>query len=433
MPLPPLHKISPTKRCLLVLDLNGTLLHRRRTNSNVNAHVYARPYLGAFLRYVSHPAAGLDIAVWSSARRENVQTMVERAWTSAEATRDPGLLGRARFPDFVFAREDMLLTDRQFKRAFRHGTFNPDHNVRTTKDLRQLWLHLSQMHDEQLRAQAQEPQSEPASNNLAPRLTELAPYPARVLDPRDLHGPHDTILLDDSTHKARLQPNNHLALPTYGAAELRADANALTTPVDVPQVDEALLAVVGILSEMRSGRADEWTRTGRIWSGPGSQLDPHEMWEQRRKGAIPLTPLDIMSSGTSARTSSPTQSLSSRLSSLPGRPKSSLLPSHEPDPPFISGTRPTVLGETPQWFTCPPLVHAWVDHGRRVLAGLGIAAEHECVRVWPGWRDGKLEIMCRAKDDAPAPRVQGGKSGNAKGQEKAKGETQDGKRRTMAQ
>ncbi|KAG8692774.1 hypothetical protein FRC09_010966, partial [Ceratobasidium sp. 395] len=98
---------------------------------------------------------------------------------------------------------------------------------------------------------------------------------------------------------------------------------------------------------------------------------------------------------------------------------SPLLPAHEPDPPFVSSTRPTVLGETPQWFTCPPLMRAWVDHGRRVLAGLGIAAEHECVRVWPGWRDGSLEIMGRAKDDATVPKGQGGK---LKGQGKAKGE-----------
>ncbi|KAG8696648.1 hypothetical protein FRC08_007017 [Ceratobasidium sp. 394] len=172
---------------------------------------------------------------------------------------------------------------------------------------------------------------------------------------------------------------------------------------------------------MRSGRVDEWTRTGRVWSGPSSQLDPHEMWEQRQKSAIPPAPV---APGTSARASSPRQSLSSRLSTLPGRSKSTLspsLPSHEPDPPFMPSTRPTVLGETPQWFTCSPLMHAWVDHGRRVLAGLGIAAEHECVRVWPGWRDGKLEIMGRAKDDVPTPRGQG-KDGKAKGREKAKGE-----------
>ncbi|KAG8745017.1 hypothetical protein FRC10_008991 [Ceratobasidium sp. 414] len=337
--------------------------------------------------------------------------MVERAWTGAEATRDPGSLGRARFPDLVFAREDMLLTDRQF-----------NHNVRTTKDLRQLWLHLSQMRDEQLRAQAQEPH--PAPNDPVPRLTELTTRPTRAPDLHDLHGPHDTILLDDSAHKARLQPNNHLALPTYGAAELRADANALTTPIDTPRVDEALLAVVGILSEMRSGRIDGWTRNGRVWSGPGSQFDPLEMWEQRQKGTIPPTP-DLVPSGTSARASPPTQSLSKRLISLPGRPKSTLsssLSPHNPDPPFTSSTRLTVLGETPQWFTCPPLVHAWVDHGRRVLAGLGITAEHECVRVWPGWRDGKLEILGRAKDDVPTPRGQGGKGGKAKEQGKAKGE-----------
>lgn len=107
--------LSSAKRCLLVLDLNGTLLYRRRSKSSV----FIRPYLGAFLRYISHPTAALDVAVWSSARRVNVDLMVEKAWTGAGASRvrneltEEGL-GEVCFPGLVFAREDMMLTDRQF-------------------------------------------------------------------------------------------------------------------------------------------------------------------------------------------------------------------------------------------------------------------------------------------------------------------------------
>jgi hypothetical protein len=118
MRIPALPSLASAKRCLLVLDLNGTLLHRRRTNSGANTHIYVRPYLGAFLCYISHPAATLDVAVWSSARRANVELMVERAWTGASAGK-PGSgsaegLGGIHLPNLVFAREDMLLTDRQF-------------------------------------------------------------------------------------------------------------------------------------------------------------------------------------------------------------------------------------------------------------------------------------------------------------------------------
>lgn len=309
------------------------------------------------------------------------------------------------------------------ERAFRHGTFNPDHNVRTTKDLRQLWLRLSQLREEQLRELAQRdkleylPDPDPGARSI------------QVNEPsvQELHGPHDTILLDDSMHKARLQPNNHLALPTYGAAELLADANALTSPASAsigapapPHVDETLLAVVGILSEMRTGRIDEWTRSGRVWSGPGAQLDPREMWAQRRRSVAP--DLTSVGAGASVQSTSPPRSLTSRLSALPSHAElqPSILPPHEPDPPFISTRRPTVPGEMPQWFTSPPLMSAWIAHGQRVLRALGIEVEHECVRVWPGWREGKMEIQGRAKDDVVDPN-RPKKQGKTKGQRGAKG------------
>ncbi|KAG8687939.1 hypothetical protein FRC11_006351 [Ceratobasidium sp. 423] len=346
MHIPALPSLSAAKRCLLVLDLNGTLLHRRRANSGHTSHVYARPYLGAFLQYISHPFASLDVAVWSSARRANVDLMVDHAWTG-------------RKPDIVLAREDMQLTDRQF-----------NHNVRTTKDLRQLWLRLAQA---QAQAQAQ-------SGGV-------------------MHGPRDTVLLDDSIHKARLQPNNHLALPTYGAAQLRADADALVSGSE--PVDESLIAVVGILSELRAARVpvDEWNRTGKVWAGPGARLDMCEMWDGRIRPPVSLA------------------SATRRLASLPGQVESSLasqgesslssrlasrieLPAgYKPDPPFEPSQQPRIHSEMSQWFSSPPLMRAWIEHGRRVLDGLGIQVEHECVRVWPGWREGKFEILGKAKDD----------------------------------
>ncbi|CAE6442567.1 hypothetical protein ACGC1H_007553 [Rhizoctonia solani] len=349
MHLPALPSFSAAKRCLLVLDLNGTLLHRRRTNSGHTSHVYVRPYLGAFLQYISHQSASLNVAVWSSARRANVDLMVDRAWTGQK-------------PGIVLAREDMQLTDRQFRRAYRHGTFHPDHNVRTTKDLRQLWLRLAQ-------AQAQ---------------TQSGV----------MHGPTNTILLDDSIHKARLQPNNHLALPTYGAAQLHADAGALVSGSE--SVDEALIAVVGILSELRAASipVDEWNRTGRVWAGPGARLDMREMWDQRIR-----PPISHPVSTTRSLTSLPGQAESSLSSRLASRAEPPPAIEYEPDPPFEPSQRPRIYSEMPQWFSSPPLMRAWIEHGRRVLDGLGIRIEHQCVQAWPGWREGKREILGKSKDD----------------------------------
>ncbi|CAE6526764.1 unnamed protein product [Rhizoctonia solani] len=347
MHLPASPSLSAAKRCLLVLDLNGTLLHRRRSNSGYTTHVYARPYLGAFLQYISHLSTSFEVAVWSSARRANVDLMVDHAWTG-------------RKPDIILAREDMQLTDRQFKRAFRHGTFHPDHNVRTTKDLRQLWLRLAQVQ---------------AQNGGV------------------MHGPRDTVLLDDSIHKARLQPNNHLALPTYGAAQLHADADALVSGSE--PVDESLIAVVGILSELRAARVpvDEWNRTGKVWAGPGARLDMREMWDGRIQ-----PPVSLLASSTRSLSSLPSRAESSLASRLANQIEPSV--GYEPDPPFEPSRQPRIHSEMPQWFSSPPLVRAWIQHGRRVLDGLGIQVEHECVQVWPGWREGKHEIWGKAKDDA---------------------------------
>lgn len=283
---------------------------------------------------------------------------------------------------------------------------------------------MSQLREQQLREIAQRQESE------YPLNPDRRAHSIQVNEGgvQELHGPHDTILLDDSMHKARLQPNNHLSLPTYGAAELLVDVNALTSPTSAsigapasPHVDEALLAVVGILSEMRSGSIDEWTRSGRIWSGPGAQLDPREMWAQRRRSVVP----DAIPAGASASalSTSPSQSLTSRLSTLPshGEPRPSVLATYEPDPPFISTRRPMVPGEMPQWFTSPPLMSAWIAHGQRVLGALGIEVKHECVRVWPGWREGKMEIQGRAKDDVVDPN-RPKKQGKVKGQKRSKGQ-----------
>jgi len=82
-------------RKLLVLDLNGTLLHRS-SNRGAPRHptprqegpqprprsVHPRPYLPSFKSYIFHPLnkEWLDVMVWSSAQPHNVDDMVEKCF-----------------------------------------------------------------------------------------------------------------------------------------------------------------------------------------------------------------------------------------------------------------------------------------------------------------------------------------------------------------
>ncbi|KAJ7593425.1 hypothetical protein C8J56DRAFT_886371 [Mycena floridula] len=71
---------KPTdSRKLLVLDLNGTLVYRTKAPNRVT---HPRPYLSYFFRYLAHPstAAWLDSMVWSSARPQNVVSMLDKAF-----------------------------------------------------------------------------------------------------------------------------------------------------------------------------------------------------------------------------------------------------------------------------------------------------------------------------------------------------------------
>ena len=86
-----------SSRKLLVLDLNGTLLHRSpRSGKNAPRHpipgqegfqprlrsVHPRPYLPSFKSYIFHPSTKewLDVMVWSSAQPHSVHDMVNKCF-----------------------------------------------------------------------------------------------------------------------------------------------------------------------------------------------------------------------------------------------------------------------------------------------------------------------------------------------------------------
>ncbi|WVF66817.1 hypothetical protein IAT40_001559 [Kwoniella sp. CBS 6097] len=232
---------------LLVLDLNGALVYRNRSSTD-RRKSSPRPYLQSFLEYVFLPdlesnssvQRPWEVFVWSSAQPHNVRGMVEGAlgtrWSEGiwdeetprgQAAREGGegrLLG-------VWARDKMGLAASDYTRR-----------VQTTKDLRKVLDHLQA--------------TQPNESNSIPRFDEKT-----------------IMLLDDSPLKAVHQPFNQLVIPEFGHKEhidskravgsLESDTN---TDLPAPEgLDQTLLAVVGVLDELREvSNVPAWMRAGGL-------------------------------------------------------------------------------------------------------------------------------------------------------------------------
>lgn len=265
---------------LLVLDLNGTLLYRKKNKQGravPGGKVTTRPYLGCLLRYCLGPyydmnqkklmkkwplakrhflrcyAHGSDLwakpgglissrtkvyppptpiflSIWSSARHDNVLRMIN-TMTHTDVQ-------RALF-QCVWTR-DTLVTRRDF-----------NNKVGTTKDLSILWDELNRWAQYlQTRSSSKEKPkflSRASANSryyrfrskmrrmnadgikVNPKMrdedTLFMEFTARTSGSLDSlygplistpFGPQNTILLDDSASKARCQPFNHVCIPEYG-------------------------------------------------------------------------------------------------------------------------------------------------------------------------------------------------------------------------
>ncbi|WVQ94428.1 hypothetical protein IAU59_001507 [Kwoniella sp. CBS 9459] len=232
---------------LLVLDLNGALVYRNRSSAD-RRKSSPRPYLQSFLEYVFLPdldpntyvTRPWEVFVWSSAQPHNVRGMVEGAlgtrWSDGiwdeetdrgKAARESGegrLLG-------VWARDKMGLAASDYTRR-----------VQTTKDLRKVLDHL----------QATQPNTS---------------EPAPLFDQKTI------MLLDDSPLKAIHQPFNQLVIPEFGHKEhidsKRAisslDSSAHGVAPDLDGLDQTLLAVVGVLDELKDvSNVPAWMRAGGL-------------------------------------------------------------------------------------------------------------------------------------------------------------------------
>jgi NLI interacting factor-like phosphatase len=188
--------------------------------------------------------------IWSSAQPKNVKIMVDRAFGPLRS----GL-------KHVWARDTLGLSKRDFCEFTLCAPLIPScddlgltfvfqliaSKVQTVKDLNILWRDL----------------------------------PEQVLD-KEHYSALNTVLLDDSALKARLQPHNHLPLPEYDAALRKNDLATIEeihkhkrTPGEPRQFrfDPSLLAVIGVLDELsRQDSVCAWIHADGLWAGFKDQV-----------------------------------------------------------------------------------------------------------------------------------------------------------------
>ena len=158
-------RLSRPQRLLLVLDLNGTLIHRAKASRKYTA----RPHLDGFLRYCFAEHA---VMIWSTATPKNVNAICKNLFSE---------------------RQHELLLSRWGRDRFDLSAHLYKSRVTVYKNLDTVWNSLVG----QGRFPSKFDDSDPDSNTL------------------DRWGQHNTILIDDSPYKAAAQPYNHLEVPEF--------------------------------------------------------------------------------------------------------------------------------------------------------------------------------------------------------------------------
>ncbi|KAI0667469.1 hypothetical protein C8Q78DRAFT_1071889 [Trametes maxima] len=246
---------------LLVLDLNGTLVHRSPHVPRARARypqtkddrsrdsyggwlprlrpVHPRPYMCAFRSYLFSPQTRqwLDVMVWSSAQPHSVDDMVGKCF------------GEEKDKLFaVWARDTLGLSNDNYHRK-----------VQTVKDLAKPWslLGFSTTHT---------PSSPHSSIASTPRTSPEPSSPSRPSDESiqpipQAHSALTTLLLDDSPRKAELQPFNHVCIGEYSGERRAKDLDSLQTEQEWDSAVEARQLLDAQMGEAE-GLSDAATTTG---------------------------------------------------------------------------------------------------------------------------------------------------------------------------
>ncbi|KAK3403503.1 hypothetical protein B0T20DRAFT_401102 [Sordaria brevicollis] len=151
--------LSAPKPILVVIDLNGTLLHRPSRQRPTK--FVERPFAKDFLKYCIDT---FKVVIWSSARPQNVGFMCNQLLTKEQRTKVVAIWGRDRFG----------LTQADY-----------DKRVQCYKRLKLLW-------------------ADPAVKAAMPEGAEEKEWSQA-----------NTVLIDDSAEKARSEPYNCITLPEF--------------------------------------------------------------------------------------------------------------------------------------------------------------------------------------------------------------------------
>ncbi|GHJ85289.1 hypothetical protein NliqN6_1691 [Naganishia liquefaciens] len=212
-------------RKLVVLDLNGALLVRsKRSNiplENVRREVYPRPFLAPFLAYILEAARPIgspsnprdldeqvmrpyEAFVWSSAQPINVDGMIRKAF------RKWGMPSSPRAEDREMCERMLRRFDRVENRPGRVlGVWTRDEMDLTKAQYGQKSLTYKDLQKVAEHFQTLGYMSAQASRSYRP-------------DPDFSPSLHSTLLVDDSTVKACMQPFNHIPIPEYTLESLNA-------------------------------------------------------------------------------------------------------------------------------------------------------------------------------------------------------------------
>ncbi|KAK0303453.1 hypothetical protein LTR01_008008 [Friedmanniomyces endolithicus] len=165
-----------TRPLLVILDLNGTLLHRAARGGSIFT---TRPRVPEFLHYL---LANHKVLIWSSARPANVEAMCKKIFTPEQRAK---LVG-------IWARDKMRLTARQYAQK-----------VQCYKQLSWVWR----------------------DDDIAASCVH-----------KDEWGQENTVLIDDSVEKAASEPFNLIKMEEFEGTEERLRKDVLGQVVEYLEV-----------------------------------------------------------------------------------------------------------------------------------------------------------------------------------------------------
>lgn len=198
----------------------------------------------------------------------------------------------------------------------------------------------------------------------------------------------DPLPLVEATAEAKVSPVHPLSTSTpkkrkrKGKRETGCEASKVN-PIDAIEYDETLLAIVGILDEVKfQSNIASWVKANGLWGPyhPQSQADTnvdvftHGNFRESREEVGTLSDSGSVDSGRlgegkKKRKDAVTPLLGSAVMDGPDAGDSLHTPANERQ-------NQENASEMPLWFDSPPTVRHWVDRGRKALEALGIPIEH---------------------------------------------------------